>query len=82
MRSAGADKTNMLAAGVDKAHRDMILGHSLQGMDVHYLSPREESLKEAMERFTLWLRRNSKRPMQMLTKPLTKKSKSQKAVAL
>ncbi|RJR27823.1 MAG: site-specific integrase [Desulfobacteraceae bacterium] len=48
-------KTNMLAAGVDKAHRDMILGHSLQGMDVHYLSPTEASLKEAMDRFTRWL---------------------------
>jgi integrase len=28
-------KTNMLNAGVDKAHRDLILGHSLEGMDVH-----------------------------------------------
>lgn len=27
-------KTNMLTAGVDKAHRDVILGHSLRGMDV------------------------------------------------
>jgi hypothetical protein len=33
----------------------MILGHSLQGTDVHYLSPREDSLKEAMNRFTRWL---------------------------
>ncbi len=28
-------KTNMLNAGIDKAVRDVILGHSLQGMDVH-----------------------------------------------
>jgi integrase len=36
-------KTNMLTAVVDKAHRDMILGHTLGGMDVHYLAPRRES---------------------------------------
>ena len=29
-------KTNMLDAGVDKIHRDLIFGHSLKGMDVHY----------------------------------------------
>ncbi|UCF83345.1 MAG: site-specific integrase, partial [Desulfobacteraceae bacterium] len=46
-------KTNMLTAGVDKAHRDMILGHSLEGMD--YLIPTEDSLKEAMDRYTKWL---------------------------
>ena len=28
-------KTNMLAAGVSKEYRDLILGHSLQGMDAH-----------------------------------------------
>jgi hypothetical protein len=44
-------KTNMLAAGIDKAHRDVILGHSLQGMDVHYLVPSEESLRGAMDRY-------------------------------
>jgi integrase len=48
-------KTNMLNSGVDKAHRDMIIGHSLQGMDVHYLIPTEDSLKEAMDRYTQWL---------------------------
>jgi len=31
-------KTNMLYAGVNKVHRDIILGHSLKGMDVHYLA--------------------------------------------
>jgi len=48
-------KTNMLSAGVDKAHRDTILGHSLHGMDVHYLAPTEESLSEAMDRYTKWV---------------------------
>jgi integrase len=48
-------KTNMLTAGVDKVHRDLILGHSLQGMDVHYMAPDEETLKEAMEKYTRWI---------------------------
>jgi hypothetical protein len=48
-------KTNMLSAGVDKAHRDVILGHSLQGMDVHYLAPTDDDLKRAMDKFTEWL---------------------------
>jgi integrase len=48
-------KTHMLNSGMDKAHRDMIIGHSLQGMDVHYLIPTEDSLKEAMDRYTQWL---------------------------
>lgn len=30
-------KTNMTTAGVNKIYRDLILGHSLQGMDVHYI---------------------------------------------
>ena len=47
-------KTNMLSAGVDKVHRDLIVGHSLQGMDAHYMSPSEEDLQRAMERFTAW----------------------------
>lgn len=48
-------KTNMLNAGVDKVHRDIILGHSLTGMDVHYISPSEEDLHRAMARYTEWL---------------------------
>jgi integrase len=48
-------KTNMLSAGVDKVHRDLILGHSLQGMDVHYMAPDEETLKAAMDKYTSWL---------------------------
>ena len=45
----------MLAAGVDKAHRDLILGHSLQGMDAHYLAPSEDGLHRAMDCYTAWL---------------------------
>jgi len=48
-------KTNMLSAGVDKVYRDTILGHSLHGMDVHYMAPSEDDLHRAMERYTEWL---------------------------
>ena len=48
-------KTNMLAAGVHKVHRDIILGHSLQGMDAHYMAPSEEDIHLAMARYTEWL---------------------------
>ena len=45
----------MLSAGVDKVHRDLILGHSLQGMDVHYMAPDDETLKQAMDKYTRWI---------------------------
>jgi integrase len=48
-------KTNMVNAGVDQVHRDVILGHSLHGMDVHYMAPSEEDLHRAMARYTEWL---------------------------
>ncbi len=48
-------KTNMLNAGVDKVHRDIILGHSLHGMDIHYMAPSEDDLHRAMARYTEWL---------------------------
>lgn len=48
-------KTNMLNAGVDKAHRDMILGHSLQGMDAIYLIESDEASRAAMDKFTVWI---------------------------
>jgi integrase len=48
-------KTNMLSAGVDKVYRDTILGHSLQGMDIHYMVPSEDDLHRAMARYTEWL---------------------------
>ena len=48
-------KTNMLSAGVDKVYRDTILGHTLHGMDVHYMSPAEDDLHRAMGIYTVWL---------------------------
>ncbi len=41
-------KTNMVEAGIDKVYRDKILGHSLKGMDIHYIKPTEEALSEAV----------------------------------
>ena len=63
-----AVKTNMLNAGVDKVHRDIILGHSLHGMDVHYMAPSEDDLHRAMSKYTAWLDAQ----MQTLAKPLAK----------
>jgi integrase len=48
-------KTNMLKAGIDKVYRDTILGHSLKGMDTHYMAPSESDLKRNMDRYTSWL---------------------------
>jgi len=48
-------KTNMLEAGIDKVYRDTILGHSLKGMDVHYLVPNDDTLRKAMDKYTGWL---------------------------
>ncbi|MDM8536580.1 hypothetical protein QUF70_07500 [Desulfobacterales bacterium HSG17] len=42
----------MVTAGVDKIYRDAILGHSSQGMDVHYVVPNDETLTSAMEKYT------------------------------
>jgi integrase len=48
-------KTNMLNSGMDKVHRDLILGHSLKGMDAHYLAPGEDALRKAMDKYTRWI---------------------------
>ena len=45
----------MLEAGVDNACRDLIRGHSLEGMDRHYIKPSEETLRQAMARYTAWI---------------------------
>jgi vacuolar-type H+-ATPase subunit F/Vma7 len=45
----------MLNPGVDKVHRDLILGHSLTGMDVHYMAPTEDDFYRAMRKYTDWL---------------------------
>jgi hypothetical protein len=36
---------------VEKVPMEMILGHSLHGMDIHYLVPTEENLRKAMDRY-------------------------------
>ena len=48
-------KTNMLKAGLEKEYRDTILGHSLKGMDVHYLVLDDNTLTKAMNKFTKWI---------------------------
>jgi len=48
-------KTYMVEAGVDKVYRDTILGHSLKGMDMHYIKPSDETLKTALDKYTGWL---------------------------
>lgn len=48
-------KTYMLRAGIDKALRDTILGHSLKGMDLYYIKPTDQDLQDAMNRYTEWL---------------------------
>lgn len=65
-------KTNMVAARVDKVYRDTILGHSLQGMDVHYIKPTEADLKKAMDDYTQWLDKE----IQFIDQTLTKKDLS------
>ena len=50
-------KTLMASAGVDKVYRDVILGHSLKGMDVHYIVPTEEDLTRAMATYTAFVGR-------------------------
>ena len=47
-------KTNMLAAGVQKEYRDIIVGHSLSGMDARYIVPDEDVLTKAMVQYTKW----------------------------
>ena len=36
-------------------HRDLILGHSLQGMDAHYIVPDDDALRKAMDKYSQWL---------------------------
>ena len=35
--------------------RDILLGHSLYGMDAYYIRPDADDLKRAMDTFTRWL---------------------------
>lgn len=41
--------------GVSEVCRNLILNHSMQGMDTHYIVPSEETLTQAMEKYTRWL---------------------------
>ena len=50
-----AVKSYMEEAGVGGARRDAILGHSKKGMDRHYLFVSDESLKQGMDQYTVWL---------------------------
>lgn len=47
--------TNMDRAGVSESCRKAILGHSLEGMDRHYLRLNDEDLEQAMEKYTIWI---------------------------
>lgn len=42
----------MVNAGIDKVFRDSILGHNLKGMDVHYIVTTDDTLTEAMKKYT------------------------------
>jgi len=42
-------------AGVEQVLQDVILGHSLHGMDAHYMAPSIDDLRRAMEKYTEWL---------------------------
>jgi len=46
--------TNMDSAGVSESRRKTIMGHTLEGMDRHYIRPKDAELREAMDRFTAW----------------------------
>jgi hypothetical protein len=59
----------MLNAGVDKAYRDIILGHAPQGMDVHYLTPPEDELHRAMSPSTARLDTQRQTLAKTLAKP-------------
>ncbi len=48
-------KTHMVDAKIQKEYRDKLLGHSLRGMDKHYIVIDEDALKKAMKKYTAWL---------------------------
>jgi integrase len=45
-------KTLMTRAGIEKAHRDKILGHSQQGMDRHYIVVSDQDIESAMKKYS------------------------------
>jgi integrase len=60
-------KTNMLEAGVDKALRDKLVGHSFEGMDRYYLRLKDDHLRGAMDLYTEWLDRQLAQTTQNVT---------------
>ena len=46
--------TNLDRAGVSESCRKVILGHTLAGMDRHYLRLSEDDLREAIDKYTAW----------------------------
>jgi len=48
-------KTHMSDINIQKEHRDALLGHSLKGMDKHYIVVKERFLIKAMRKYTAWL---------------------------
>ena len=50
----------MLNAGIDKIYRDVILGHSLEGMDSVYMSPSHDNLTETTRVYTEWVDKKMK----------------------
>jgi hypothetical protein len=47
----------MVKAGVNKVYRDLILGHSLQGLDLNYIVENglEDEMRQAMNQYAEWL---------------------------
>ena len=62
----------MVEAGVNEVYRDLIFGHALKGMDIHYIKPGEEKLIKAMDLSADWIKENSAD----VTLTVTQKSKS------
>jgi len=48
-------KTHLFKAGVGRTARDVLLGHTLRGMDKFYLRVSDEDLKSAMDKYTVWI---------------------------
>ena len=48
-------KTYMLRAGVKETVRDLVLGHSLKGMNEYYIKLTDQELIEEVELYTKWL---------------------------
>ena len=61
----------MIDAGISKTFADILVGHSIQGIDKHYIKPKESTLIAEMDKYTKWLEKKYK----VLTKWLTTRQK-------